>query len=248
MDNEIKNTEESENKIKKDNSWLILGIITITAIAFWDTVFIYPVKIFVVILHEISHGLAALLTGGKIISIQIDPGIGGFCQFSKPSGFFSDIFVASAGYLGSILWGSLILIIACRTKFDKTVSFLIGIFIFLITLFFIRNTFGFIFCTLFSAIMIFSSLKLSEEINDFILRFLGLTSCLYAIIDIKEDLISRTVQGSDAFTIAKMLGIGQLSIVIGIIWALIAIIVIYFTLKLCLIRSDVNNNLTDETD
>ncbi len=33
----------------------------IIAIALWDTVFIYPIKLFVVMLHEISHGL----DGGK---------------------------------------------------------------------------------------------------------------------------------------------------------------------------------------
>ena len=32
----------------------------------WDTPLIYPLKIFVVLLHEISHGIVALATGGSI--------------------------------------------------------------------------------------------------------------------------------------------------------------------------------------
>ena len=38
----------------------------------WDTPVIYPLKIFVVLLHEISHGIAALATGGSIERITLD--------------------------------------------------------------------------------------------------------------------------------------------------------------------------------
>ena len=32
----------------------------------WDTPVVYPLKIFVVMLHEISHGIASLTTAGSI--------------------------------------------------------------------------------------------------------------------------------------------------------------------------------------
>ena len=32
----------------------------------WNTAFVYPLKIFVVLLHEISHAVASVLTGGGI--------------------------------------------------------------------------------------------------------------------------------------------------------------------------------------
>ena len=34
----------------------------------WDSFVVYPFRIFVVFLHEISHGLAAIATGGSIVS------------------------------------------------------------------------------------------------------------------------------------------------------------------------------------
>ena len=43
----------------------------------WNTVFVYPLKIFVVFMHEVSHGLAAIATGGRIVEIQINPQQGG---------------------------------------------------------------------------------------------------------------------------------------------------------------------------
>ena len=42
---------------------LPLGI-ALAALALWDTFLVYPFRLFVVFLHEISHGLAAVFTGG----------------------------------------------------------------------------------------------------------------------------------------------------------------------------------------
>ena len=47
---------------------LALGV---AAVLLWDTVVAYPFRVFVVLLHEISHGLAAVLTGGRIVSIGL---------------------------------------------------------------------------------------------------------------------------------------------------------------------------------
>jgi len=52
---------------------LILAVLFIAVWVGWDTPFVYPIKIFVVFLHELGHALAALLTGGQVVSIQIFP-------------------------------------------------------------------------------------------------------------------------------------------------------------------------------
>ena len=71
----------------------------------WDTVLIYPLKVFVVLLHEISHGAMAILTGGQIDRIVLDPYQGGACYCPGGSAFLT----LSAGYLGSLAWGGLLL-------------------------------------------------------------------------------------------------------------------------------------------
>ena len=62
------------------------------------------------------------------------------------------------------------------------------------------------------------------------MKFLGMTSCLYVIIDIKEDLIDRTNIGSDADTIAQLLGFQGFSVLIGIIWIVLAVFAFIFSL------------------
>lgn len=213
---------------KKYNPALImvlLGMFGLTLV-FWNSIYLYPIKIFVVLLHEISHGLAAVVTGGSIVKIEISEQIGGVCY--TRGGL--RLAVLPAGYLGSIFWGGVILTAAARTKADKIISIVIGLFVALITLFFIRNTFGFVFGLIFGAVMVIIGIIAPMKVNDFILKFLGITSIGYAIIDIKDDLISRTVSGSDAYKMAEIIPLPP--VVWGVIWILIACMAAAFFLKI----------------
>jgi len=61
---------------------LLVGLIGYIGVLWllWDTRIIYPLKIFVVFLHEVSHGIAAVAGGGSIAGIQISSNQGGVCQ------------------------------------------------------------------------------------------------------------------------------------------------------------------------
>ena len=72
----------------------------------WDTALIYPLKIFVVFLHEVSHAMAAVATGGSVERILLDPHQGGAAYTVGGNGFLT----LSAGYLGSLLWGVLFIL------------------------------------------------------------------------------------------------------------------------------------------
>jgi len=210
------------------------------AIFFWNSIFIYPIKLFVVSLHELSHGIMAVLVGGKIDHIQIDRRICGYCVFTLPanSGFFKQSAVAAAGYLGSMIWGALIFIAAAKSRSGKSITFLIGLIMLVISFFVIRTgeSFGIIFCFSFTIILFAASRWLPRMFHTIFLKFLGLTSCLYVIIDIKEDLIDRSGIGSDADKIARLMGMPSLSPVIGIAWIILAIIILWFTLKITYYR------------
>lgn len=78
-----------------------LCITVLPIIYFWDSYIVYPVKLFVVLLHEISHGVAAIATGGSIVGMEISANLGGVCHILGENPFV----VMSAGYLGSMCWG-----------------------------------------------------------------------------------------------------------------------------------------------
>ena len=69
----------------------------------WDTPLVYPLKIFVVLLHETSHAAVAVATGGTIQRIELNPMQGGSCYCPGGNAFLT----LSAGYLGSFACGGL---------------------------------------------------------------------------------------------------------------------------------------------
>lgn len=215
----------------KKNIIIILAVLLVLAFAFWDSIFIYPFKLFVVILHEMSHGLAAVMTGGRIVEISISPDVGGYCRYLTTGGFFSGIFVASAGYLGSTLAGCLLLFMALKWHMARYVNAFIALLLLGTTLFYVRQPFGIVFFLTVTIVLFLMSFKASQYINTIFTAFIGLISCFYSVVDIKEDLIMRTGIGSDADAIAAMLGVPALSIVIGLFWMALAAVAVYFTLK-----------------
>ena len=85
---------------------LPLGI-AVAALLLWDTFVVYPFRLFVVFLHEISHGIAAVLTGGSIVRIGLSFDEGGVCL--TRGGW--RLLILNSGYLGSLLWGALFLLL-----------------------------------------------------------------------------------------------------------------------------------------
>ena len=62
--------------------------IALIALAFWSSFVVYPFRVFVVFLHEISHGIAAVLTGGRIVAVGLTFDEGGVCVTDGGSRFW----------------------------------------------------------------------------------------------------------------------------------------------------------------
>ncbi|MEQ8329728.1 MAG: M50 family metallopeptidase [Longimicrobiales bacterium] len=169
----------------------------------WDTALVYPLKIFVVLLHEISHALVSVATGGVIERIVLDPQQGGACYC--PGG--NALLTLSAGYLGSLGWGAA-MVEAARARRVRTdwVNAAIGGSVVLLTLAYVRSGFGLAFGILFGIAMILAARKLSAATNRVLLMSLGLTSALYAILDIKSDVLDRPHLESDAYMLGEITG------------------------------------------
>jgi hypothetical protein len=184
----------------------------------WDTPVVYPLKIFVVLLHEVSHAIAAAATGGAVQHITLDPNQGGATYTMGGSAFLT----LSAGYLGSLGWGA-VMVEAARARRIRSdlVNGLVGGLVMALTVFFVRSPFGIGFGLLFGAAMVVASRKLSAAMNRSLLLTLGLTSSLYAILDIKSDILDRPHLRSDAFMLAELTGVPTLFW--GVLWIGVAL-------------------------
>ena len=184
----------------------------------WNTPLVYPVKIFVVLLHESSHAAMAVATGGTIDRITLDPMQGGACYCPGGNAFLT----LSAGYLGSLLWGGA-MFTAARAKRVRAewVTGFIGVLVLALSLLYVRTTFGIVFGVLFGAAMVLVARKATRTLNRTLLLGLGLTSALYAILDIKSDILDRPGLHSDASMLADITGVP--TVVWGVVWIAIAL-------------------------
>ena len=202
---------------------LLLILLIIFIFYFWDNIVLYPLKLLVVFFHESSHAIMTLLTGGKVVEMALGKSQGGHCISAGGHRFL----ILSAGYLGSLLWGGLIYTSAVKTKNDRKITLIVSIIILILTLLYIRNVFGLIFCFSTAVILYFISKKATNSINDFVLRLIGLTSMIYVPIDIYSDTIARSHLRSDARMLAEEFG--GTTILWGGFWMIISIILLgYF--------------------
>ncbi len=186
----------------------------------WDTPVVYPLKVFVVLLHEISHGIAAIATGGAIRGIEITWDEGGACLCPGGNAFVT----LSAGYLGSVAWGALLLLIALgKPRRHRVTLVAIGALIGVVTLLYIHKPFGLFFGLAAGLSLIGAARRLSPVVQKGTLTVLGLTSCLYAILDIKSDILERSAAHSDAYMLSELTGVPTL--VWGFLWIGIALLV-----------------------
>jgi hypothetical protein len=194
----------------------------------WDTVLILPLKILVVFFHELSHGLMAVVTGGEIVRIEVVQQEGGLCVTRGGNRFLT----LSAGYVGSLVWGGLLLVLAARSRLDRAVSASIGVLLIVATLLWVRPliSFGFIFGLAAGGTLLAVGYLLSHTANDFLLKVIGLTSCLYALLDIKSDIFDRPHLNSDAAMMAAEYGLP--TIFWGLLWAAIAMACAMFFLSI----------------
>ncbi|HAC06825.1 MAG TPA: hypothetical protein DC060_11425 [Gemmatimonadetes bacterium] len=216
-------TESSSGKLR-----FLLGFAAFFAALWflWGTPIVYPLKIFVVLLHEISHAMASVATGGGIEKITLNPAEGGACYCFGGNAFIT----LSAGYLGSLLWGAA-MFSAARSDKVKTnwVNGFIGVMVMVLTIFFVRTSFGIVFGLAFGLTMVVISKQMGGAVNRGLLLTLGLTSALYAILDIKSDVIDRSSMQSDAAMLAEITNVPTL--VWGGLWITIAVAVCALLMK-----------------
>ncbi len=184
----------------------------------WDTVFVWPVQMFVVLLHELSHGLVALATGGSIREIGLSPDQGGFCRCPGGNAFLT----LSAGYLGSLAWGALFIELGrLGGRASRILLGVLGAVILVLAFTTVRSVFAIILCLSAGAALILAGFRLRSAGREVLLTALGLTSCLYAVLDIKSDILDRPGLPSDATALAHMTGVP--AVVWGLAWILVSL-------------------------
>ena len=113
-------------------------------------------------------------------------------------------FIISAGYIGSMLWGGALFLSSKDSKVAKILCDFLALVFFLLGLIAIHNDFGRIFAFIFAAVLIIIPRYPPKMVFVYFLKSIGLISCLYTLVDIKEDLITLEYRESDAQILANI--------------------------------------------
>ncbi len=203
--------------------WQLTALIGLV-FALWQTPVTIPLKILIVFLHELSHAAMTVLTGGEVVSLTLSADQGGAVWSIGGNRFLT----LTAGYLGSLLIGLVLLIAATRTHADRAIMGIFGVLMLVVTALYIRDGFAIMFCVGTGALMLVTARFLPHDVNDLILRVIGLTSMVYVPYDIFSDTIARSDLRSDARMLAEEFG--GATIMWGGIWLVISVVVIGMSL------------------
>lgn len=208
---------------------------------------VYPLQLFATFVHEGSHVLATVLTGNSVQSLTVSPDTSGVV-WSESSGWFSQLLISSAGYIGTTAFGTALLVwmrynfssrnaLYFSSAFVGIMTVLFGLLMPLWNVFSLQVTFASIVFTVISGAALTGGLFAlarygTEKWINFGLAFLAVQCLLNSIFSlINLFFITAMTDGhSDAMNMAKFTGVP--SIVWVFLWMGISILMISIGLRL----------------
>jgi len=205
----------------------------------------YPFRIFVTFIHEGGHALAALLTGNSVESLSIATNASGE-TYTSTGGTFSQMFVSSAGYLGSMTFGALLLVLIRKAVAARVVLIGSAVLIFALTLIYglikpavsgvvtASLPFTILAGTLLSLGLVAVARYARPRVATFLVSFLAVQCVLNALLDLKTVFFMSSPFGpsvpTDAVNMAHATGIPAL--IWSVIWIGIAVGILAVTMRL----------------
>jgi hypothetical protein len=205
----------------------------------------YPFRIFVTFIHEGGHAIAALLTGNTVSSLSVATNTSGE-TYTTQGGLISQLLISSAGYVGSMAFGALLLILIRKSVAARIVLLGSAILIFGLTM--IYGLFKPLFSgvswsgvpfTLLAGSLISVGLILvarfaSAKVASFFVSFLAVQCVLNALFDLKTVFFLSSPFAlpvhTDAVNMANATGIPALFW--AVIWIVLALGILWFAMRL----------------
>lgn len=220
-----------------------LLIATAITFALWfipyASVVAYPFRLFVTFIHEGGHALAAVLTGHSVRSVEIFFNGEGVTLVERSSGF-SNLLISSAGYLGAIAFGALLLWMI-RHRFKARVllagsalviAALTAIYGFVVPLTdFSLKPFTVLAGATITAGLLAAAKYLPLRAANFLVGFLAVQCVLNAVFDLKS-LAFMSVFSSEMTDAANMAAAtGVPAIIWALMWAAVGFIIVSLALR-----------------
>lgn len=206
---------------RRDLFWT-LGFAALTLLL-WRSTVLFPLRCFVVLVHETGHALAALLTGAHVSHLVVRPDESGEVRYA--GGW--PVVVSAAGYVGSSLLGAVLLALTARPTWHRAATAVLGAVLLAVTIVYVpwQNFFGFVLGVAWGLALLHVGVKdyawLPRAMN-----FLAVMICFYAVYDFGDFLLGDPMK-TDPGILANELGLPFLAWPIGIAWVAISLWLMY---------------------
>jgi len=147
----------------------------------WAGTITWPLRLMVTYLHEGFHALAALATGGSVLGIEVVPGGSGLTRTMGGVGML----VSSAGYLGAMLHGTLLLAALRRGVPGRTLLIATAAGVALVALAGIASPFTLAAGAAIAVALALLGAKLPRRGADWLAGFVGVQCLLNAFFDLR---------------------------------------------------------------
>jgi hypothetical protein len=145
-----------------------------------------PIRLFVTYVHEASHSLAALISGGRVEGFLVSPDGSGLATTAGGS----RLLIIPAGYLGAAFWGSLMFFVVNRfPRYINNIVMALGIGMVFFTLLYARpdesgSPMALILGVVFGMLLVVVGARAPRMLTMLILNVLALCCALEAVMDV----------------------------------------------------------------
>jgi len=189
--------------------WIAVGLTLAAYLVPYGQWVIYPFAVLATWAHEMGHGLAALLVGGRFHQLEVMPNLSGLATTAS-SGRLAAAVVSAGGLVGAPICGGVIIALGPRRRLSRVILAALALLLGLSLLLWVRNPFGAVAVGAWCVVLGVAAYKLSAWWRFILVQVLGVQLTLSALkgwryLFTDEAVINGRRMASDVSAIADAL-------------------------------------------
>ncbi len=196
------------------------------ALGLWDTPAVKPFRVYMVMIHEMGHAGATVLTGGEVLEMRTNWNESG--HTTSRGGSFT--LISSAGYVGSAFLGAFVIYAGNWALLQRILLAGIGgLSLGMTVLYTPAVGVDFVFGVLSGGLLLVVAGRF-PRIAEVAATWIGVMLCLYSLHDFRTDLWMYP-EKTDAGILARHWGLPVLAYPIAFSWAAVSIAAMYLAMR-----------------
>ena len=196
------------------------------ALVLWDSIFIKPFRLFVIVVHEVCHAGTALLTGGAVLEMRTNWDEGGHTL--TQGGYFP--LISAAGYVGSAAAGALLIYTSIAPFLQRFALLFVGASSMGMTMWYTPVGGLDFYLGIFGGLALVVAALYSPPTAKAAAVWMGTMLCLYSLFDFYTDLGGQA-EATDAGILANYWGYQWLAYPIAAVWVLLSLAFMYRAMR-----------------